>query len=174
MVQESTQERLFLWCGKQVFLQGMSHTLCLYPCNQWEAFSIGGLVFFFWGWFPLVPPLFPMLFSSCSHGCSQKVPQVILSCLPPKAFIPNLCSPPTPKCQWKERWCHLHDIIFEVTKIHGSMFVLKRLVTINSFLNLCFTSSIGKFLVSFLENLRISLRIWFHGNIFYLFSILWT
>jgi hypothetical protein len=28
-------------------------------------------------------PLFPMLFSSCSHGCSQKVPQAFLSCSPP-------------------------------------------------------------------------------------------
>lgn len=78
-------------------------TLCAYTHATNEKAQHRGSSFLFLGVVPPCSPLFPMLFSSCSHGCSQKVPQVILSCCPPKAFIPNLCSPPIPKCQWKER-----------------------------------------------------------------------
>jgi hypothetical protein len=78
MVQESTQERLFLWCGKQVFLLGMSPHFVPLPMQPMRRLSIGTLS----SHEGSSSPLFPMLFSSCSHGCSQKVPQVFLSCSP--------------------------------------------------------------------------------------------
>ncbi len=67
------------------------------PMQPMRRLSIGKLSShegssFFWGRGGWGSPLFPMLFSSCSHGSSQKVPQAFLSCSPPKPFIPNLCS----------------------------------------------------------------------------------